>query len=498
MKQIIIVGGGIAGLTAGIYARQSGFGATIFEMHNIPGGNSTSWRRGGYLFEGGMHWLVGSGPAAPLHKIWRELGALSADNPVYNRDPFLTYLGEGGPVCLYRDPNRLERHLLSLAPKDAKAIRSLAGDIRAFRGLGMPVMDVKGVRTATKTPPPLSMLFALIKASPRMRKLNRITAGDYADRFSHPGIRTLLRHVVGCDDYTASSIVFTLGGLAAGDGGYPAGGSLRMAKNMADTFTALGGAIRYRAKVQQVAVAHGRVQGVVVDGALHPADAVIVTADARAAIDTLFGRPLREPWMDELRAQIKPLACTFLGLGVRANLTSLPENPVFPLSRPLEFGGTRYESMGLNNYAAYEGYAPNGCAALTCALMGDTYDIWKAAKEDGTYRDKKRELAEQMIARLEEAVPQLAGNVEVWDMATPLTYERYCGGWRGSWMSVMSPGCKRQQYPGKSESIRGLYFAGQRLMLPGGLPVAAATGRQAVQHLCLDENAVFQGMQGEL
>ena len=45
MKKIIIVGAGLAGLTAGIYARQSGFDVTIYESHSIPGGASTSWRR---------------------------------------------------------------------------------------------------------------------------------------------------------------------------------------------------------------------------------------------------------------------------------------------------------------------------------------------------------------------------------------------------------------------------------------------------------------------
>ena len=59
-KRVIIVGAGISGLTAGIYARRSGFDVTILESHNISGGLSTSWKRKGYLFEGGMHWLTGS------------------------------------------------------------------------------------------------------------------------------------------------------------------------------------------------------------------------------------------------------------------------------------------------------------------------------------------------------------------------------------------------------------------------------------------------------
>ena len=54
MKKILIIGGGIAGLSAGIYARRSGFDAAILEMHTIPGGNSTSWKRNGFLFEGGL------------------------------------------------------------------------------------------------------------------------------------------------------------------------------------------------------------------------------------------------------------------------------------------------------------------------------------------------------------------------------------------------------------------------------------------------------------
>ena len=103
MKKIVIVGAGISGLAAGIYALQSGFDATIYESHTIPGGASTSWRRKGYLFEGGMHWLTGSSPKAPLNRLWREVGALNDQVPIYNRDPFLTFAYHGQTGYLYRD-----------------------------------------------------------------------------------------------------------------------------------------------------------------------------------------------------------------------------------------------------------------------------------------------------------------------------------------------------------------------------------------------------------
>ena len=100
MKQVIIIGAGIAGITAGIYARQSGFDVTIYESHTIPGGASTSWRRGGYYFEGGLHWLTGSSPESQLYRLWREVGALDDSVDVYNRDPFFNYELDGVRACL--------------------------------------------------------------------------------------------------------------------------------------------------------------------------------------------------------------------------------------------------------------------------------------------------------------------------------------------------------------------------------------------------------------
>ncbi|MGL6199375.1 MAG: NAD(P)-binding protein [Lachnospiraceae bacterium] len=69
-RYITIVGAGVAGLTAGIYARKCGFETTILEKHTIPGGNCTSWKRDGYLFEGGMHWLNGTKGGTFLNDLW--------------------------------------------------------------------------------------------------------------------------------------------------------------------------------------------------------------------------------------------------------------------------------------------------------------------------------------------------------------------------------------------------------------------------------------------
>jgi hypothetical protein len=58
-------------------------------------------------------------------------------------------------------------------------------------------------------------------------------------------------------------------------------------------------------------------------------------------------------------------------------------------------------------------------------------------------------------------------------------------------MSVWCKGTPKMKYPHKLPEIQGCYFAGQRLQMPGGLPIAGYTGRLAVQHLCKDTNTIF-------
>lgn len=492
MKKIIIIGAGIAGLSAGIYARQSGFEATIYESHSIPGGASTSWRRKGYYFEGGLHWLTGSSPKTQLNKLWREVGALDDSVKIHNRDPFFRYEMDGTRACLYRDIDTLKRHFTEISPVDKREINRLCADVKKFMRMQMPAMDLPKLKAKYPAKFPLSMLFSMIPAMPRMKYYQSISSKEYAETFQSPQIRNLLLNMIG-EEYCASGVLFTIATLAAGDGGYPEGGSLAMAGRMAKYFESLGGTINYRTHVDQVLVEEGVAKGILVGGERIYGDAVIVTRDTLSAIDTLFEEPIREPWAEKLRAETEPMLDVFVGIGVQADLSDLPENCTFPTSEPIKIGNLSFKSLGYNNYAGVKGYAPEGCTALTTALMGDSYDYWKQCRENGTYEAEKQKVAEAVIRELTLKYPKMAGKIAVWDVATPLTYERYLGSYKGSWMTLMTKGKGNVSYSGKPESIRNLYFAGQRLMSPGGLPVALTTGRTAVQYLCLDTDTVFQG-----
>ena len=61
-RSVMIIGAGIAGLSAGIYAQLNGYRSRIYEMHSLPGGLMTAWKRKGYTMDGCIHWLTGSSP----------------------------------------------------------------------------------------------------------------------------------------------------------------------------------------------------------------------------------------------------------------------------------------------------------------------------------------------------------------------------------------------------------------------------------------------------
>lgn len=491
VKKLVIVGAGIAGLSAGVYAQRSGFETVILEKHIIPGGLSTSWTRKGYLFEGGMHWLTGSSEKLTLNRIWHEVGALKENNPIFYRDPIYTLISKDGrQLRLFRDLKKLKEEFLAYSPEDKKMINRLCSDIKLFINVHMLVADISCLKSKRPTHPKLSEYLSMTPALGRLIQLTKMSYTDYVEKFKNKDLRELLLSVIG-QRYNALSFVYTLASFSSGDCGYPKGGSLRLTKNMADTFESLGGKIEYRQTVEKVIIENGKVTGVIANGKKISADAVIITQDTRKTVEDLFEIPLKERWISKMKKNVVSEQNMYIALGVKCELKDYPKCVIFPLEKPFNAGGVEFTQFRINNYSLYENHAPQGCTTLTCLLLGDSYSYWKNAKAEGTYKAKKQELAERFIAELEKFIPEIKGNVEVYDVATPLTYERYCNTFEGSWMSVWKPGATSFRLPQKSETVKGLYFASQRSMMPGGLPIAVCAGRKAVQYLCQDTKTLF-------
>ena len=127
-RSIAIIGAGVAGLAAGCYAQMNGYRTRIFEMHGLPGGVCTSWRRDGYIFDGCLQWLMGSRPGSPLNRTWQELGALTGRD-VVDHDEFLRIEGRDGT-----DAGRLRRRRSPGAPPARAGAGGCGSQPRTLRG----------------------------------------------------------------------------------------------------------------------------------------------------------------------------------------------------------------------------------------------------------------------------------------------------------------------------------------------------------------------------
>lgn len=54
---VIVVGAGISGLTTAALLAQRGLGVLLVDQHYVPGGNATIFKRPGYEFDVGLHYI---------------------------------------------------------------------------------------------------------------------------------------------------------------------------------------------------------------------------------------------------------------------------------------------------------------------------------------------------------------------------------------------------------------------------------------------------------
>ena len=138
-KSIIIIGAGIAGLSAGCYGQMNGYNTRIFEMHTIPGGLCTTWKLKGYKIDGCIHWLIGSSPGNSLYRFWEELGAVQGRTMIDHEEYARIEGKEGKVFIVYTDIDRLEQHMKELAPEDKDVIEEFIKAIHSFTHFDMPV-----------------------------------------------------------------------------------------------------------------------------------------------------------------------------------------------------------------------------------------------------------------------------------------------------------------------------------------------------------------------
>lgn len=494
-KRIVIIGAGISGLAAGCYAAMNGYEVRIVEAHSLPGGLCTSWRRKGYLIDDSCHCLMGTGPASPYHAIWRELGALQGRRIVdYEYFAGMTAL-DGRVFRLYTDLDRLERHMKELSPADAAATEEFCGYVRRFADFNVPVgkpAELMGLLDG------LRMMLGILPFIRLFGELGLLTMESFAARFKDPLLRDGIRNANYGAPGSLFSLVMPLGWMSRKDGGYPVGGSLAVARAIEARFTGLGGTVRYGARVTKVLERSGRATGVrLEDGTEMEADCVIAACDMKSTLMGLLDGSRIDPVHKELLdsgALTGPV--TQVAVGVNLDLSGSPaaQLEVFQLAKPISIGGRSVEWFNVKNYAFDPAMAPPGKSVLLSMFLSE-WRHWEKLKGDpAAYKAEKERTAEACIGALETHYPGIRTRVEMVDVATPLTYERYTGNWKGTHMTWQhNPEFERRHrfIPKTVPGLEGFYLASMWTNAPGGLPGAAEAGRGVVQLLCARDRKRF-------
>jgi phytoene dehydrogenase-like protein len=249
--------------------------------------------------------------------------------------------------------------------------------------------------------------------------------------------------------------------------------------------------------VAKILVEDDRAVGVrLEDGSEHRADTVISAADAHTTIfEMLGGKYVNSKisgYFDRLPVGPSPLLVAF---GINRTFEDIPHTAVgtiFPLDEPVTIAGKEIEWLRPMIYNFDDSFAPAGKTVVRFVLDSD-YEYWKALEENSdSYLAEKEKIAGTMIVALEERFPGISSQIEMWDVATPLTFERYTGNWKGS---ALGWDCTVDTFfMPMSKTLPGLdnfYMSGQWVEPGGGVPMAAVSGRNVIQLICKRDKKPF-------
>lgn len=496
-KSIIIIGAGFAGLSAGIYAQMNGYKSQIFELHDKPGGLCTSWKRKGYTIDACIHWLVGSSPRSRMHDFWEEVGLTRGRDFIYLDEYTHLEAPDGRILTFYSDVNKLEKHLIEFSPEDAGQIKEFINGIRICLMFDQPSNNTFfPVRFYKK----IRQILAFITNGRKLQKWMKVTGSEFAAGFKDPVLRDAFNEIW-IPEFSILFMFFTFAYLHNRNAGYPLGGSMPMSEALAKRYADLGGIINYKKRVDKILTENERAVGVrLADGTEHRTGKVISAADGFSTIfKMLDGKYADETIRTIYNKWITFPSLIFIGLGVRRKFDEIPcsvSGFSIPLKEPVVICNKKRDRLSIHLYNHDKSMAPEGCTALTVMFEAD-YEYWKKLKENrNEYDREKDEIAKIVIELLEQRFPGISSQVEMVDVATPMTFERYTANWKGSFEGwLITPDNANTLMKPMSQKLPGLhnfYMCGQWVEPGGGLPTGVMSARRLLKSICMEDKKKFR------
>ncbi|WP_455539135.1 phytoene desaturase family protein [Terrisporobacter sp.] len=491
-KKIIVIGGGLAGLTAGIYGLKAGYDVSIYEKNNIAGGECTGWDRKGYHIDNCIHWMMGTTKGSDLYNLWIDVGAISDDIEILRSDKMYTSMLNGKSITLWSNLEKTRKELIELSKEDEDEINKLIDNVKLSMDVAIPAdkpPELKG---------PLELLKMLKKYKNTMKVFkiyeNEDTK-DLMDKFKHPLIKCMLSDFCPKES-KASSFPMSYGNFIAGDGGIPRGGSRAMSLRMADKFKTLGGKMFTNTPVEKVIVEENKAKGIILEnGEKIYGDYIIPSCDTDFTFNHLLDKSYMDPSLKKMYENHNDYfiyGMFQVAYGIDSSEDLLKGEIMTDLEN-IKIAPWIGDRITLKTYAYEPSFAPEGKQILQALLPLDVsaYDYWMDLyKDKEKYNSKKEELANLIMKKIEGMYEGYRGKITILDSWTPVTYKRYCNAYKGyNQAFVMGKRTNQKDYP--SAYIKGIdnvILCGQWINPPGGVCGAAITGKFAIQRILKKEN----------
>ncbi len=456
-KNIVIIGSGIGGLSAGILLSLLNFRVTIVERNPLPGGLMRSYRRLGVDCPVGVHYVGALGEKEPLGKMFKVLGI-----PV---DELFVPMGQEGVIDRYifddltfdlptGGIDALEKNMQNVFPMDTAALDVIMKNLRDISrqiedpsflfNQGDPFQNMDYYQ-------PMGELLDSLGVSAALRAVLSVPCqliGVPADECP-----VIFHHMV------LASYLFSSWRLKENGG--------RMTDCFVRRFQDLGGTLILNDGVKKISLAEGSVTGVILESEISlQADAIVAAIHPKILLQLLGENSLR----DSFSRRIQGLKETegVIVVHVRVDAAAHPEikHNIYRLQRNKKGiieDGIFYQLRGGNFSGA------NLLSIITKSLYSD-WSRWEnttTGKRGHEYDDKKTNIAKSLLKKAEEIFGDLKDG-QILDIFTPLTIRDYVNAPEGACYGAMRSSRQLLKVASLNNlPVAGLCLAGQNAIAPG-------------------------------
>ncbi|MFH2010184.1 MAG: NAD(P)/FAD-dependent oxidoreductase [bacterium] len=481
---VVVIGAGISGLTAGALLSKAGLRVTVVEAGARPGGYLAGFERQGFVFDTAIQWLNQCLPGGYCYKVFHHLGAEAPQCKPLSR--IRRYKGDSFDYLLTNEPHVLRDRLISDFPLEAAGIRRFFAHARVL-GDRLQVLNnrMRALETMSlweKTGYGLRMAHWVVPVWKHLK----ISAEKGLDRyFESDELKKMF-----CSEDSMMAVIVPIAWAFTGDiQSPPTGGSQAFVDWLCRRIRASGSQILLNHRAESILLQDNRAVGVSLDtGQEIAAEYVLAACDVETVYEKMLPpgvipetllRKLREADLYYSTVSVfLGLDCDPASLGFNEELVCVTRDDV---SRADHSSGDPHKTSLIVIAPSVRDprLAPEGKGTLTihCPAFLDYNERWKTDEGRGrgeAYRAFKREFAETLIERVEKALaPELRQHIEVLEVATPVTYQRYTGNREGSIMGARPSNRNiKSKLAHYRTPVKNLLLGGHWSEYGGGLPVA--------------------------